>query len=206
MTTTVNEHSSTFAPDDIADLVSRGLMGESGNGSRKLHRRILHLTADREYRDMHLDAKLEDNPKFRGLDIFVEVPEHLISKAALLYVGYTEDKAEELWRRWCNWPADGPSREVDAVSGSLYVTFADFITAHVGTSDMLPDNTWDDNTEQWVQCLKPYGLNDDTITAIMDRRFGNIRRTEICAFWARDTLAMRYAGIEEIWRESNNRA
>lgn len=139
-------------------------------------------------------------------DVFVEVPEHLISKAALLYVGYTNDKAEELWSRWCNWPADGPRREIDAGSGSLYVTFADFITAHIGTSDTFPDNTWADNTAQWVRCLRHYGLNDDTITAILDAQFDNIRRTETCAFWAKDTLTMRYAGIEEMRRESNKRA
>ncbi|KIH91696.1 hypothetical protein SPBR_01706 [Sporothrix brasiliensis 5110] len=193
-----------LVPLDLSNLLESGLASQAHGGVRKLHRRRTHASSDDEYRNLPLDAtptaaSSHDNN-------FVEVPEHLISRATLTYVGYTDGKADELWYRWTHWPADGPRREVDNVSGELYMTFKDFITSHIGISDSFPDNTWGDQTHRWIQCLRRYGINEDTISAILEPYFENIRRTKTCAFWAKDTVNIRYAGIEEMSRESHRRA
>lgn len=43
----------------------------------------------------------------------IKFPDALISKETLICVGYDLTKADELWNRWSNWPADRARREID---------------------------------------------------------------------------------------------
>jgi hypothetical protein len=82
-----------FDLEDLAILLSRGLVGETHDGMRKLHRRMTYRSADEEYRRMPLDVTPTDGGEVNGTSIFVDVPKFYISKATMLHVGYTENKS-----------------------------------------------------------------------------------------------------------------
>lgn len=129
------------------------------------------------------------------------IPEDLISRETLLYVGLSENKATELWHRWINWPAFGPRREIDVDDGGLQVTFIDYI---LGTLENQVDTAEDDDAA-WNACLSTCGIDVTVQVAIMDPVFKDLRLSNSCLYWARDTIEMRYAGLEEIQRTSRER-
>lgn len=192
---------SILGPKDVEDLTNRGLLRPADRvGMSRLHKRRAHRSSDEENEDIPLDVQTSSDT---AVDPFVNIPDVLISKETLLYVGYDETKAEELWNRWSDWPADGPQRETDEDDGGLQVTFEDFITLRIGAGGS-PDTDSEDDSE-WTACLTAYGLATDVQAAILDPLFKEIRLNQTAAFWARDTIAMRYAGLGDIQQASRER-
>lgn len=135
------------------------------------------------------------------LDAVTMIPDTLISRETLVYVGFTEAKATELWSRWCNWPETGPRREVDPDDGGLQVSFLQFIT---GTLRCQTD-VWEDDDSQWRACLDACGIDPTVQDAIMDPAFKYPRLSDTCIFWAIDTVEMRFAGLKDIQQISRER-
>jgi hypothetical protein len=186
---------------DVEELSISGLlMPAEGEGMRRLHKRRAHRSSDEENQDIPLDVRAFDNV-IAGA--FVTIPDILISKETLIYVGFNTTKADELWKCWSNWPAHGPQREVDNDDGGLQVTFEDFITLHMGSGGS-PDTDSEEDLE-WTACLTSYGLSTEVQNAILDPLFKGIRFNQTASFWARDTVAMRYAGLQDIQRASRDR-
>jgi hypothetical protein len=188
-----------FAELDAENLENLGLLGpgQSG-GSKRVHRRRLNRSSEDEYRDISLQVNF-NSPQ--AATAFATIPATLISLETLSYVGLSAGKANHIWSQWVNWPATGPGREVDPDTGGLQVTFIDFITARL---DSYQD-VHIDNDDQWRQCLDTCGMSTSAKDAIMDPTFKHIRLGNSCIFWVKDTIEMRYAGLEDIRRASRQR-
>ncbi|KAK0623970.1 hypothetical protein B0T14DRAFT_517332 [Immersiella caudata] len=186
-----------LAPLDASNLETQGLLlARSTAGSRRIHKRRLNRSSDEEHRDIPLVAPPE------SLAAFVTIPDVLISRETLMHVGLSAEKAGELWQKWTNWPKNGPRREVDPDDGGgLQVTFIDFIVGHMENKD----DATDDNDAQWRECMDGCGLSVDTQGAIMDPHFTYLRLSNSCLSWVRDTIEMRYAGLQDIQRTSRTR-
>lgn len=120
----------------------------------------------------------------------------IVSLETLIYVGLSIAKAEELWNRWTNWPPTSPRRETDPDDGfGSTVTFLDFI---IGCSVENTVDTVAEDDLEWRECLDACGINTATQDAIMDPKFRYVRRSNSCLHWARDTIEMRYKGMENL--------
>ncbi|KAI4868987.1 hypothetical protein F4820DRAFT_408526 [Hypoxylon rubiginosum] len=192
-------NSSILGELDSEDLQNRGLLGPShSTGSRRIHKRRLHRSSSEEYSDISLDVRTDSAD---AASAFATIPITLISYDTLGYLGLAVDKANAIWSEWTHWPATGPRREIDADDGGLQVTFLDFIVARLENYE----DVFEDNDAQWRQCLIVCGINESVQDAIMDPIFKDIRLTNSCVYWVKDTLAMRYAGLEDIRRASHRR-
>ncbi|KAJ4328177.1 hypothetical protein N0V84_001379 [Fusarium piperis] len=199
MSTTTSE-TSIFAPLDAAQLIRQGLAGQpDASGKRRVHKRRLNRSSDEEHRRLPLDVSLQSQPED---DIFASIPDQLISHASIEYVGFSKAKADEIWNSWNNWPSFGPRRETDPDDGGLQVTFLDFISGHIASSF----DTSEDDDGQWTNCMNRNGLAIELQHAILDPHFKYLRLSKSCAEWSRDTVHMRYAGLQEIQRASRDRA
>lgn len=56
-----------------------------------------------------------------------------------------------------------------------------------------------------MRVYMPFGMAAEFQEAIMDPEFKDLRLTCSCAFWAKDTVEMRYAGLKEEKRASHQR-
>lgn len=125
------------------------------------------------------------------------VPEQLISRETLDYVGFSTQMADKLWSGWTAWPSDGgPLRETDPDDGGLCVTFIDYITSPFYAR---PYEEYGHDGD-WRRALQQFGLSAEVQDAILDPRFEYLRRSDSCASWAKDTVGMRYAGLSAIHR------
>jgi hypothetical protein len=195
-----NENSNSILGEvDVAILLNQGLLGPGrSNGSRRIHKRRLNRSSDEEYEEIPLDVSL-NSPS--AVDAFATIPITLVSWDTLEYLGLSTGKADEIWSEWTQWPVTGPRRETDPDDGGLQVAFIDLITARLENYE----DVYEDNDAQWYQCLNVCGISTPVQAAIMDPNFKHIRLTESCIFWVKDTLGMRYAGLEDIRRASRQR-
>src|SRR5690349_15737120 len=191
---------SILATLDATNLRNCGLLHASNTtASQRLHKRRLNRTSDEEYHDIPLSTPISSS---EAQDAFVTIPTDLVSLETLLHVGFSNTKATELWNRWTNWPTTGPRREIDPDDGSgLQVCFLDYI---LGNLENNIDSAGDDDLE-WRACLNTYGIDKDTQDAIMDTHFRDLRLSSSCLYWVKDTIKMRYAGLQDIQRTSRVR-
>ncbi|KFZ12729.1 hypothetical protein V502_06966 [Pseudogymnoascus sp. VKM F-4520 (FW-2644)] len=125
----------------------------------------------------------------------------IVSLETLIYVGLSSAKANELWVRWSNWPPTGPRRETDPDDGFGYtVTFLDFIIGGYSVENTV-DTAAEDDLE-WRRCLDACGINTATQDTIMDPKFRKLRLSNSCLYRARDTIEMRYKGLENLQQQS----
>ncbi|KAH8812206.1 hypothetical protein F5884DRAFT_843557 [Xylogone sp. PMI_703] len=132
-------------------------------------------------------------------DLHLTVPGELISLATLKYLGYDAETATQLWHRWINWPTGPPYQETAADIGDIL--FIDFVTGYLRRGGV---DAVDDNDQAWHSCMNGCGISAELQQAIMDPVFRTIRLTESCVFWIRDTMKMRYKGLEAA-RESSRK-
>ncbi|WZH49823.1 hypothetical protein QYS62_011039 [Fusarium acuminatum] len=130
-----------------------------------------------------------------------EIPDELFSKATIVYVGFNNEKATEIWDGWINWPASPPRREIDPEDSGLEVSFPDWVKGHASYSN----NVWEDDTAAWLNSIKTWGIATELRDAIMDKRFKSARLSGTCTGWVRDNIKMRYAYLEAIHEASNER-
>ncbi|KAK0724113.1 hypothetical protein B0H67DRAFT_631998 [Lasiosphaeris hirsuta] len=195
------ESSTILAPLDVSNLQAEGLLRQGTSvGSRRLHKRRLNRSSDEEHHGIPLEIPQNE---LAMQDAFATIPIYLISQETLKHVGLSASKADQLWSAWTNWPTDGPGRETDADDGGLQVSFLDFITGRA-TRSGIPDTTGGSDTE-WYTCLNACGVNQKTQAAIMDPFFNDVRLDRTCLDWVRDTIKMRYAGLQDIQRASRER-
>ncbi|KAK0705888.1 hypothetical protein B0T26DRAFT_788018 [Lasiosphaeria miniovina] len=192
----MSESGTILAPLDFEDLKAKGLVSpESAAGFCRIHKRRLNRSSDEEHRNISFDVSLESSVAFST------IPDVLISRETMIHNGLSTEKADELWQQWDNWPHDGPRREVDPDDGGLQVSFLDFVLGRVlHKSDAIGEND-----VEWRVCLDACGLAPATQDAIMDRHFTYLRQSNSCQYWVRDTIEMRYAGLQEIQRSSRSR-
>ncbi|KJK73989.1 hypothetical protein H634G_10720 [Metarhizium anisopliae BRIP 53293] len=188
-----------FSPLDADNLERSGLLGPVDiTGKRKCHKRRLNRLSDEEHKEIPLDIGIGSPGE---ADAFATIPDAIISRESLNYLGLSTHMADVIWNTWINWPPYGFGREVDTSTG-LYVTFIDYIIlAHVQKAK----DVHEDDDFKWRQCIDECGMNTSVQDAIMDINFKQIRMTKSCVDWVTDTVQMRYAGLKEIQRASCER-
>ncbi|RGP63626.1 hypothetical protein FLONG3_9839 [Fusarium longipes] len=131
-----------------------------------------------------------------GSNAFANIPDELFSQDAIEYVGFSKQKAAEIWAGWVNWPP-GPPREIDPHDACWpQVTFLDYIKGHANYTN----DVWHDDDAAWFNCMQQKAIAIDLQQAIMDPIFKYMRMTGICITWVRNAIDMRYRGIENIQR------
>lgn len=193
---------SVLASADVEELFAAGLISPStSNGTRRVHKRRLNRSSDEEYSHVPL-TPISSTSSSSVTETYVTIPEVLISLATLKYLGYTDAAANEIWDRWSNWPSGPPGRyEVD---DDGEIPFIDVAVGHL--SRFRDQDTWNDHDRPWFDFMELCGINLESQTALMDPIYKRIRLTESCYFWMRDTIEMRYRGLEAIQRASRERA
>ncbi|KAK4032093.1 hypothetical protein C8A01DRAFT_20795 [Parachaetomium inaequale] len=190
-----------LAPLDAETLQSQGLLHPgSTTGTHRLHRRRVTEYGDVEYKHIPLDVPLQSP---LADEAYVTIPQTLISRQTLAHIGLSDSKATELWHRWGNWPADGPSpvidgpgRAIDADDDEpLEAVFLGFV---IHLTKREPDVDDESDDVQWRSYLDACGISHDVQDAIMDPHFTDIRLSNSCWYWIQDTIEMRYAGLQDI--------
>jgi hypothetical protein len=192
---------SVLASADVEDLSSTGLISPpSANGTLRVHKRRLNRSSDEENSHLPL-TPISSTSSSSVTEMYATIPELLISLATLKYLGYTDTAANQIWDRWSNWPSTPPGRfEVDSDGEVLFI---DVAVSHLNR--VRDQDTWDENDRLWFNFMNLCGINLEVQTNIMDPIYKRIRLTESCYFWVKDTIKLRYRGLEAIQRASRER-
>lgn len=189
----------TFYPRDMESLERAGhLTAPSGSGTRWLHKRFLSNWNEEEYGDIPLDV--DPNSLEAGV-AFVRVPDRVISRATLEYVGFSETKAGDLWAQWPNWLAEDSTRETDPHRSGPPWRFLAFMEHALETKIQ----TFDEDDEVCTQVMDALGLSAKTKREILDPEWKYLRLGESCEYWARHNLKKQFFGLREIQRSSHER-
>jgi hypothetical protein len=136
---------SVLASSDELDLIAAGLASPVGpDGTRSIHKRRLNRSSDEEY--FHLPfSPISSASSASSAELYVTIPETLVSLATLKYLGYNDTASNQIWARWINWPPGPPGRfEVDPDGEILFI--------EVATSYLIRGSdhgTWDDDNQAW---------------------------------------------------------
>ncbi|KAI0381512.1 hypothetical protein F5Y04DRAFT_280590 [Hypomontagnella monticulosa] len=194
---------SILSPFDIADLEASGLVTPVlPDGTRQLHRRRLNATSDAEYANLPLTPISLESPA-QDSSLFATIPVLFESQATLKYIGCTDETAARIWWEWGTWRNGRKTEDEDAVHGTLFIEFAVLRLTRKTSIDVDADCE-DDRT--WRNCLTECGINAEVQETIMDPMFKELRLTESCFFWIKDTIKLRYRELVGIHRASCARA
>ncbi|PTB66896.1 hypothetical protein BBK36DRAFT_1083734, partial [Trichoderma citrinoviride] len=124
------------------------------------------------------------------------IPEQLVSLATIKYLGYNDDSAAKIWHDWtAPIPQGQPIPDTDPI---FEMPFLDpIIGFSYGRKEL---DTWDEDDQKWFECMTRCGINAETQAAIMDPVFRDIRLTQTCLFWIRDTIETRWDALRMIQR------
>lgn len=187
-----------LAPGDSARLTDLGLVNPPtpSNRSIQVHQRHLNRSSDEENKYIPLNANIESYP-----DAFATIPEKLISKATIEYLGFNGDKATEIWSGWDAKPPGPIKREID-VSGETTseASFIDWVMSHTGRP--MNYDIWEDDSSAWFRYMEQRGISTELQHSIMNPRFKDMRLTGTCIGWLRDTMKLRYEALREIQQAS----
>ncbi|KAF7551665.1 hypothetical protein G7046_g7652 [Stylonectria norvegica] len=197
---------SLLAPLDADDLISRGLVSKpDGNSIRRIHKRRLNRHSDMEFKHISLDVSVESDAASDVLG-FTTIPDELISRATVAFLGFSDAKADHIWNAWTIQLSSSSQRETDAkdtlslhnaspsmIFLGLQFRFVAFIT---DTLETTPDVTSDDDAD-WVRAMEGYGLNAETQRSILDPRFKYLRRRRSCLYWIQVMIRMRFNTLKE---------
>ncbi|CAK7221008.1 hypothetical protein SEUCBS140593_004427 [Sporothrix eucalyptigena] len=187
---------------DRQHLESHNLVRSSPRpGFIRVHKRRLRSLGDIEYALLPILVPVLDDDA--NLDrALATIPERLVSDATRLHVGFTETRADSLWHKWTSLQND---ENEDKDHAGRVRTFHNFVLSHI-----LPDGVWDDdyrdNDDALWACLVACDIDKDLGEAIMEETFKRLREDDTCLGWIKDTVKMRYAGLEDIQRTSKRRA
>lgn len=192
---------SVLASDDVEELSVVGLISPlNSNGTRRVHKRRLDRSSDEENSHVPLTPILSTSSSSAN-EMYATIPELLISLATLKYLGYTDTSANQIWNRWSEWPSTPPGRYGVDVDGEIL--FTDVAVSYLNR--FRDQDTWDENDGSWFDFMDLCGIKPEVQTAIMDPIYKRIRLTESCYFWVKDTIELRYRGLESIQRASRER-
>jgi hypothetical protein len=191
---------SILAPSDAQDLEAAGLAGPiSPAGTRSIHKRRLNRWSDEEYSHLPLNSISVSTTSTTGS--FITIPAIIVSLATLEYLGFNNAVANNIWAYWTNWPGTPGRYEVDP-DGEI--RFIEVAVAHLYPG--VEHDTWDDDDQSWHDCMDICGIKPELQASIMNPIYKRIRLTESCYFWMKDTMKLRYRGLEAIQKASGERA
>lgn len=120
---------------------------------------------------------------------FVEICEHMESQETLMWLGFNEETAKDLFNTWEQYDPDDPS------------PFFTFITDYIRYHKM---DAYDD--QDWNTALRIIGVNDELRATIMDPDFTNLRLGASAKHWILDSMEIRYRILAKASETSQERA
>ncbi|KAL7807273.1 hypothetical protein V8C26DRAFT_423902 [Trichoderma gracile] len=180
-----------LSPRDREALVNQGLLSPSPEGTIKLHKRRLNRFSDEDNGHLPLPSSPASTTTSK----------ELVSLETVKYLGYDDEAAADIWRRWAVlFPQGQPVSELEPVLGK---PFTDLIIGFsYGRRELDTD---DDDDGKWFECMDQCGINSITQTALMDPAYRQIRLTRSCLYWIRDTIELRYRALKEVQEASRER-
>lgn len=180
---------------DAEDLRAKGLLHDSPvPGFQRLHRRRVCQLSDEIYNQYPLDY-LPDAP--HADEVYVTIPEVLISRDTLTYVGLSDARATELWQQWCARPVEGPSLVVGEPNHGIDEVLANsFLKFILSQTKREPDVYDEDDDAPWRAYYNSCGINQKTQNVIMEPKFADVRLSESCWYWLKDTMEMRFEALQ----------
>ncbi|TGO48761.1 hypothetical protein BCON_0230g00040 [Botryotinia convoluta] len=125
------------------------------------------------------------------------VPDLLVSPETLIYLGWGQQKAGEIWRRWRE------IKEAETEDGREVIfemEFLDFVLERY-----VPEVNISNDREASIEQMELWGLAGELINCIMASAFEDVRTTETIQYWVRDTMSIRYLGLEGLQKNSARR-
>lgn len=113
----------------------------------------------------------------------VEVPARLKSQETYEYLGFTRERAAELWTRYLTYG--------DEIQGD----FLDFAIWQA-ENDNYPDAS--SQFDDWDALMKSLDINDQLREAILLPEYENIRYTATCKYWLVDAIKMAFEALEDL--------
>ena len=163
-------------------------------GESRLHLRRLTCESDEEYSDIPLPSPGSTSSSVNDFDT---IPDYLISRQTLEYVGFNDDVATMLWERW-NLIAP------DHQKGSAgMMTFESIFRAHVYAH--IADIRLEEDAA-WYAMLEGAGMNKSFQEMIMTPSCKEVRLSESCQFWVLDTTRAKFSTLKSIQATSYKRA
>ncbi|EXM23985.1 hypothetical protein FOTG_08924 [Fusarium oxysporum f. sp. vasinfectum 25433] len=115
-----------------------------------------------------------------------------------------QPSTREIWSGWIAWPSGPIIREIDlGDETTLEVSFIYWVKGHTGNPNT--DDVWKDDNSAWFHYIEQCGIATELQYTIMDPLFRDMRLTDTCIGWLRDTIEMRYEGLRNIQRASAER-
>lgn len=112
------------------------------------------------------------------------LPTTSISSAALEFIGFTPDAANEIFHNWATRPDPGNNPDTLLSHALGRVGGIDYQAGLQGLSER--------------ESIAAMGISEATQDAIMDPHFSHIRETEFLRFWVKHTLRVNYAALERL--------
>ncbi|KAG6035011.1 hypothetical protein E4U41_006277 [Claviceps citrina] len=171
---------SILVSPDREHLVAMGLATEpTPVGFIRVHRRLLTDNPDGEFPDLPLASHRTVRTCFQS-QFFDTIPERLMSRACLEYLGLTPERADIIWRRW----EAGPGGDVPCPSdhhpyGDFFVDWV--IKELCGPCHSQPRFYCWHTKREWHRRMTAYGLNVETQLEVVaeGRRCEEMRLSEL---------------------------
>ncbi|KAJ8070060.1 hypothetical protein OCU04_000457 [Sclerotinia nivalis] len=119
------------------------------------------------------------------------IPEFLISKETLLYIGWTAERAKRIWKSGLQ--VQERRRRERTVSR---ISFLEHALGHINISEV------EKSPKDWMMHLQRWGVTTVLIDAIMDPEYADVRLTESAQYWVRETIELRYMELQKLRRDS----
>jgi hypothetical protein len=138
---------------------------------------------------------------------FVRIPNFTYSKQTLQYLGYTEQRAEELWEAWREHARaqvetfgqfpflvlERAFRQAVKVPFIIVPSRDEVLRFYVNSSDTSDD---------WVAIMNKFGLTKELQRAILHPEFNDIRSYHTLWNWFRETFDLRLIALDDVRRAS----
>ncbi|KAI9736301.1 MAG: hypothetical protein M1834_001187 [Cirrosporium novae-zelandiae] len=118
-------------------------------------------------------------------------PQTLESVETIIYMGYTEAKANEIWKAWLEVEAS------QAGGNEFQWGFLEYVLPIEKRAENDNDAGEGLEEDDWDGMMKWLGVADELRSKIMDPEFVNVRLTESARFWVHDTMELRFLMLEE---------
>ena len=190
-------------PEDLANLEREGTIIIIPNSSaHRIHKRRLNRSSEEEYEDVQLPSPstiVSSTYSTTALasEDYQTIPEFLICRDTLLFLGFNTGTADEVWDRWVGLGPDG-GREIDGGP----VTFLSMATAQIRSPDFDAST---DHDYTWLATMDACGIDQPLQTTIMMPFYKDVRLTASCKYWLIDTIKSRYSSLKEIQAASKER-
>lgn len=179
-------------PEDRHNLSRQGLL-IIHNGLTNLHKRRMSPWSDEENQDLLL-PRSPSPPSSVVLKDFVTIPDIMISRNSLLFLGFTENAATTIWNRWL-----ALGNELERQSYSFESFFFQYIA---GTAA----DAWSENDQEWRGTMHTIGIRTGLQDRLLTPSCKPIRLTKTCKSWLREYVAAKWHSLMQIQAYSRERA